>query len=154
VLFQVATARRRKLDAGQVDPGGVSSLGDVVMVPTVQAARQRGVLHARPMFDHVSPDGAVWADGTHRRYDAIVWCTGFRPALSHLAGLGLRTGEGRIPTVNTQAAGEPRLHLLGYGDWTGPASATVIGVGRTACDAVAGITTLWAPPETPRPGTS
>ncbi len=31
---------------------------------------------------------------------------------------------------------EPRLHLLGYGDWTGPASATLIGVGRTARAAV------------------
>ncbi|HPX38602.1 MAG TPA: hypothetical protein PLE49_18120 [Mycobacterium sp.] len=28
------------------------------------------------------------------------------------------------------------LHLLGYGDWTGPGSATLIGVGRTARDAV------------------
>ncbi|NUV65326.1 pyridine nucleotide-disulfide oxidoreductase, partial [Streptomyces sp. CAI-85] len=39
---------------------------------------------------------------------------------------------------------EPRLHLLGYGDWTGPASATLIGVGRPARDAareVAGLLT-------------
>jgi hypothetical protein len=28
------------------------------------------------------------------------------------------------------------LHLLGYGDWTGPGSATLIGVGRTARSAV------------------
>jgi hypothetical protein len=27
---------------------------------------------------------------------------------------------------------EPRLWLVGYGDWTGYASATLIGVGRTA----------------------
>ena len=32
VLFDVATARRRALDAGQTDTGGVASLGDVVMV--------------------------------------------------------------------------------------------------------------------------
>ncbi|WP_164992211.1 hypothetical protein [Streptomyces sp. L2] len=30
----------------------------------------------------------------------------------------------------TASADEPRLHLLGYGDWTGPASATLIGTGR------------------------
>ena len=28
------------------------------------------------------------------------------------------------------------MHLIGYGDWTGPASATLIGVGRTAREAV------------------
>lgn len=28
--------------------------------------------------------------------------------------------------------GEPCLHLLGCGDWTGPASATLIGIGRPA----------------------
>ena len=32
----------------------------------------------------------------------------------------------------TQALGEPRLHLVGYGDWTGPASATLAGVGPSA----------------------
>ncbi|EME51216.1 hypothetical protein [Amycolatopsis decaplanina] len=34
---------------------------------------------------------------------------------------------------------EPRLHLPGYGDWTGPASATLIGVGMTVRAAVAEI---------------
>ncbi|MDA2951004.1 MAG: pyridine nucleotide-disulfide oxidoreductase, partial [Actinomycetota bacterium] len=34
------------------------------------------------------------------------------------------------------AVREPALHLIGYGDWTGPGSATHIGVGRTARDAV------------------
>lgn len=33
------------------------------------------------------------------------------------------------------AVGKPRLHLLGYGDRTGPASATLIGVGRPAREA-------------------
>jgi putative flavoprotein involved in K+ transport len=37
---------------------------------------------------------------------------------------------------------EPRLHLLGYGDWTGPASATLIGVGRPARDAAREIAEL------------
>jgi len=32
----------------------------------------------------------------------------------------------------TRAVREPRLWLVGYGDWTGYASATLIGVGRSA----------------------
>ena len=34
---------------------------------------------------------------------------------------------------------DPRVYLLGYRDWTGPASATLVGVGRTARDAAAEI---------------
>ncbi|MFI6685688.1 ArsO family NAD(P)H-dependent flavin-containing monooxygenase [Streptomyces sp. NPDC050485] len=134
-LFDAATARRRALDAGTGDTGGVASLGDIVAVPPVRAARDAGLLKASPMFARLTPDGVEWADGTRAEADAIIWCTGFRPALSHLAPLGLRGPRGHIPTHGTRAAEEPRLHLLGYGDWTGPASATLIGVGRPARDA-------------------
>jgi putative flavoprotein involved in K+ transport len=85
------------------------------------------------MFAALTLDGVVWADGSTLAVDTIIWCTGFRPAPSHQAGLG------RTPADDTQARDEPRLHLLGYGDWTGPASATLIGVGRTARTAVAQI---------------
>ncbi len=87
------------------------------------------------MFDRITATGVAWADGMTAEADAIIWCTGFRPALSHLAPLGLRGPRGHIPTAGTEALGEPRIHLLGYGDWTGPASATLIGVGRPARDA-------------------
>ncbi|MFF8835835.1 ArsO family NAD(P)H-dependent flavin-containing monooxygenase [Streptomyces sp. NPDC015130] len=134
-LFDHATARRRALDEGHTDTGGVASLGDIVAVPPVREARDAGLLKAQPMFDRITATGIAWADGTTADADAIVWCTGFRPALAHLSPLGLRGPRGHIPTAGTQAIGEPRLHLLGYGDWTGPASATLIGVGRPAREA-------------------
>ncbi|MFE7517376.1 ArsO family NAD(P)H-dependent flavin-containing monooxygenase [Streptomyces sp. NPDC057540] len=134
-LFDHATARRRALDEGRTDTGGVASLGDIVAVPSVRDARDAGLLRAQPMFDRITPGGIARADGTTAEADVIIWCTGFRPALSHLAPLGLRGPRGRIPTSGTRALGEPRLHLLGYGDWTGPASATLIGVGRPAREA-------------------
>ncbi|MEV6201917.1 ArsO family NAD(P)H-dependent flavin-containing monooxygenase [Streptomyces sp. NPDC051771] len=134
-LFDHATARRRALDEGRTDTGGVASLGDIVAVPPVRAARDAGLLKAQPMFDRITPAGVAWGDGTAADADAIIWCTGFRPALAPLAPLGLRGPRGHIPTAGTQAVGEPRLHLLGYGDWTGPASATLIGVGRPAREA-------------------
>lgn len=142
-LFDAATARRRALDAGRADTGGVASLGDIVAVPPVRQARDAGLLTAAPMFSRLTPDGIQWADGTAAEADAIIWCTGFRPALSHLAPLGLRGGtRGHIATDGTRAVDEPRLHLLGYGDWTGPASATLIGVGRPARDAAREIAML------------
>jgi putative flavoprotein involved in K+ transport len=122
----------------------VASLGDIVAVPPVRAARDAGLLTAKPMFTQLTAAGVRWADGSQSDADAIVWCTGFRPALAHLAPLNLRGPRGHIPTDGTRALGEPRLHLLGYGDWTGPASATLIGVGRPARDAareVAGLLT-------------
>ncbi|WP_202818875.1 FAD-dependent pyridine nucleotide-disulfide oxidoreductase [Actinosynnema sp. ALI-1.44] len=39
----------------------------------------------------------------------------------------------------------PGMHLLGYGDWTGPASATLIGVGPTARAAVTDLATHLIP---------
>ena len=73
--------------------------------------------------------------GTRAEADTIIWCTGFRPALSHLAPLQLHGHRGHIATEGTRTVDEPRVHLLGYGDWTGPASATLIGGGRPARDA-------------------
>ncbi|MFD7460709.1 MULTISPECIES: ArsO family NAD(P)H-dependent flavin-containing monooxygenase [unclassified Streptomyces] len=144
-LFDAATARRRALDASRTDTGGVASLGDIVAVPPVREARDRGLLTASPMFTRLVPGGVEWTDGTRAEADAIIWCTGFRPALSHLAPLQLRGRRGHIATAGTRAMEEPRLHLLGYGDWTGPASATLIGVGRPAREAARDIAALVGP---------
>jgi cation diffusion facilitator CzcD-associated flavoprotein CzcO len=136
VLFDVATRRATALEHGQPDPGGVGGLGDIVMVPAVRDARERGVLVARPAFARLTHDGVSWADGRTQRADVLVWCTGFRPALHHLAPLRLKRENGHPLTRDTASMDAPGLHLLGYGDWTGPASATLIGVGKTARHAV------------------
>ena len=87
------------------------------------------------MFSRLTPTGVAWADGTVSDVDVVIWCTGFRPALRHLQPLHLRNQQGRVNVdgaSGTRANREPRLHLVGYGDWTGPASATLLGVGRWA----------------------
>ena len=136
VLFDVASDRARALAAGAADSGGVAGLGDIVMVPPVKEARERGVLHSRRMFTEIVPDGVRGEDGTEK-FDAIVWCTGFRSALRHLRELHLPTTDSStIALSGNHVQGEPTMVFLGYGDWTGPASATLIGVGRTARSAV------------------
>lgn len=62
--------------------------------------------------------------------------------LSHLTPLQLRGRRGHIANAGTHALDEPRLHLLGYGDWTGLASSTLIGVGRPAREAARGISVM------------
>lgn len=143
VLFDVASRREAARRHG-VESAGVAALGDVVMVPSVREARDRGVLQVRPMFQRLSADGAAWADGDEWQCDAIIWCTGFGPTLDHLAPLELSVHHGRPMIVGTRSADDPRLHLLAYGDWTGYASATIVGAGRTAKLAVTDIVNTTA----------
>ncbi|MBW8770351.1 MAG: NAD(P)/FAD-dependent oxidoreductase [Gemmatimonadetes bacterium] len=135
VLFAQATARWRALQEGRA-PDPPRSLGDIVMVPPVRDARDRGALVAVPTFTHFTHHGVVWPDGREEHVDAVIFATGFRPALTHLAPLGVIEPDGRVAIARTpsgtRAAGEPMLWLVGYGEWTGFASATLIGVGRSA----------------------
>jgi putative flavoprotein involved in K+ transport len=134
-LFEQATARYRALQEGRT-PDPPRSLGDVVMVPAVREARARGALEAVPMFTRFTEAGIVWSNGLEEPVDAVIFATGFRPALAPLEPLGVVGSDGRVAIRSggsgTRAAAEPRLWLVGYGEWTGFASATLIGVGRSA----------------------
>ncbi|HDR9178772.1 pyridine nucleotide-disulfide oxidoreductase [Burkholderia vietnamiensis] len=134
ILFERATAKWKALRDGQATGVPVGGLGDVVMVPPVRDARTRGVLHTVRPFSHFDADGVVWADGSRSHVDAVIWCTGFRPSLGHLDALQIRDADGLVRTDGTRAKDEPRLWLVGYGEWCGAASATLIGVMRSARD--------------------
>ncbi|MFB9776543.1 ArsO family NAD(P)H-dependent flavin-containing monooxygenase [Brevibacterium otitidis] len=131
-LFRVASQRVRALAAGKPDPGGVADLGDIVAVPPVKEARDAGLLIPHPMFERFTREGVVWSDGSARRVDAVIWCTGFRPALRHLRKLDIRESDGTIRLDGTASPRIPGLYFVGYGDWTGPGSATLVGVGSPA----------------------
>ena len=136
-LFEQATARYRALREGRA-PEPPRSLGDVVLVEPVRRARAAGRLTSVPMFARLAEHAVVWPDGREQPADAVIWSTGFRPALDYLRPLGVVEvidGAERVRTAGaagTRAAAEPRLWLVGYGEWTGFASATLIGVGRSA----------------------
>lgn len=130
-LFDQATARYHAQQEGRPVPPA-ASLGDVVMVAPVREARDRGVLRSVRPFVRFTPEGVVWPDGHSERIDAVIWCTGFRPALEHLRPLGVIEENGRVALEGNRSVREPRLWLVGYGEWTGFASATLIGVGRGA----------------------
>jgi putative flavoprotein involved in K+ transport len=130
-LFGEASARYRAMTEGTAVPPA-RLLGDIVMVESVRRARDRGALRPVPMFTAFTEDGVAWPDGSRTREDAVIFATGFRPALRHLAPLDVLAPNGRIEVRGTRSVHEPRLWLVGYGDWTGYASATLIGVGRTA----------------------
>ncbi|MBC6608172.1 NAD(P)-binding domain-containing protein [Hymenobacter sp. BT188] len=146
VLFTQATQRYQAQGGAAAAPP--PSLGDVVMVDLVKEARKRGVLQAVRPFVRFTPNGVIWSTGEAEAFDAVIWCTGFRPALPFLAPLGVLQPDGRVATEGTQATALPGLWLVGYGSWTGFASATLIGVGRSARATVTEIQhflTTWAP---------
>ncbi|MCI0992654.1 ArsO family NAD(P)H-dependent flavin-containing monooxygenase [Pseudomonas corrugata] len=136
VLFERATARLKAQQEGlepQQPPGG---LGDIVMVPSVRDARERGVLNAVRSFKRFTSTGVVWSSGDETKVDVVIWCTGFSPALDHLSSLGVVGLDGKVAVDENRSVASPNLWLVGYGDWTGLASATLIGVTRTARDVV------------------
>ncbi|MDP2803029.1 MAG: ArsO family NAD(P)H-dependent flavin-containing monooxygenase [Phreatobacter sp.] len=132
VLFARASARVR----GDFDGAATTTLGDIVVVPPVKEARDRGVLTSVRPFARFTNVGVVWQDGSETEVDAVLWCTGFRPATAHLRSLDIVEPDGRVEVVDQRAVKEPLLWLAGYGNWTGAASATLIGAGRTARELV------------------
>lgn len=136
VLFERATARLKAQQDGVEPEQPAGGLGDIVMVSSVKDARERGVLRAVRPFTHFTSTGVVWSSGDETKVDVVIWCTGFSPALDHLSSLGIVDDDGKIAVKENRSVASPNLWLVGYGDWTGLASATLIGVTRTARDVV------------------
>ena len=119
-------------------PRAVVSVTGLPVTPAVIAMRERGVLNRRPMFSTITPTGVTWTDGSSLAVDVILWCTGFRSALDHLAPLQLREPSGGITMTGrlaTQVARDPRIHLVGYGP-----SASTIGANRAGSAAARELT--------------
>jgi hypothetical protein len=92
------------------------------------------------MFERVTPSGVEWAAGANddgllfQPADVILWATGFRAALDHLAPLALREPGGGIVLDGTTAARDRRVQLVGYGP-----SASTIGANRAGREAARGV---------------
>ena len=130
-------------------PGSVVGVtGLLTSTPYVRDGLDRGVLDRLPMFDRITEDGLAWQDGRFVAADVLLWATGFRAAVQHLAPLRLRAAGGGIRMDGTQVAGEPRLHLVGYGP-----SASTIGANRAGQAAARRLRRVLSDPgELPRAG--
>ncbi|MDW4906509.1 NAD(P)-binding domain-containing protein [Streptomyces sp. ADMS] len=118
-------------------PKSVVSVTGLPLDDAIRTALADGVLDRRPMFDRITPDGVAWADGRRVDADVILWATGFRAAIDHLAPLRLREPGGGIRVEGTRAVADPRVHLVGYGP-----SASTIGANRAGRSAVRDIRRL------------
>ncbi|MFB4196173.1 NAD(P)-binding domain-containing protein [Streptomyces carpaticus] len=135
----VALVEERVRDG--LPPRSVVSVTGLPMTEAMRAARASGVLARHPMFQRLTPDGVRWADGRHAPADVIVWATGFRAVLDHLAPLKLREPGGGIRLEGTKVVRDPRVHLVGYGP-----SASTIGANRAGRAAVNDLVALLGSP--------
>ncbi|MFI9583372.1 NAD(P)-binding domain-containing protein [Streptomyces sp. NPDC052236] len=112
-------------------PKSVVSVTGLPVNDAVRRARESGVLDRLPMFDRITPTEIAWDDGRTVKADVILWATGFRAAIDHLAPLRLREPGGGIRLEGTRAVRDARVHLVGYGP-----SASTIGANRAGRAAV------------------
>ena len=124
-----------RVRAGLPPESVVGVTGLAATPAALEAARRR-----LPMFDRITPDGVAWDDGRFVPADVILWCTGWRASLDHLAPLRLREPGGGIRMDGTRVVAEPRLHLVGYGP-----SASTVGANRAGRQAVKEIKELLTP---------
>ena len=127
-LGRAAVAKVEERVRQGLPPSSVVSVTGIPRSPAIDAMRERGVLNRLPMFSEITEHGVRWENGSEMKADVILWCTGFRSSLDHLAPLQLRNEDGGITMTGrlaTQVAKDPRIHLVGYGP-----SASTIGANR------------------------
>ena len=115
-------------------PASVVSVTGLALREQEREAERLGAYQRRPMFSAVEATGVRFADGSFEPAEIIVWATGFRPAVSHLAPLRLRSEHGGIQLDGTTAVVDPRIQLVGYGP-----SASTIGANRAGRVAARGV---------------
>lgn len=131
-LFNVASAKYKVEKEGRPFDASQYNLGNIVMVPPVKEARQRGVLVSAGTFQKLYEKGVIWENGEKEEFDAIIWCTGFGYDTSYLKSLIQTDERGIANTTESKSLDVEGLWLVGYGGWTGYASATLVGLNRTA----------------------
>ncbi|WP_127845606.1 ArsO family NAD(P)H-dependent flavin-containing monooxygenase [Psychroflexus aestuariivivens] len=132
VLFDVASAKYYAEKKGEKLDSSKYNLGNIVMLPSVKDARSRNVLNSHGQIDKIHGKKVIFENGEQQEIDVIIWCTGFGYTTGFLHNLVSIDNKGKIPTDKTKAKETDGLWLVGYGGWTGFASATIIGVGRSA----------------------
>lgn len=97
-----------------------------------QADLHEGGAQMHPMFDHFTPDGVAWSDGTNQAVDAVIFATGFQPNFPYLHGLDALDEQGRAKQVGGVSQTVPGLYFMGISYQRSLASATIRGVGGDA----------------------
>lgn len=116
-------------------PSSVVAATGLPLNDTYAAGIAAGTLRSRGQIASLGADSVSFSDGSSEHIDVILWATGFRAALDHLAPLRLREPGGGILVADdgVSVTRVPGLFLVGYG-----ASASTIGATRAGRRAALG----------------
>jgi hypothetical protein len=134
---RAAVARVEARTGVGLPPASVVSATGLPLTDEYRRAMDAGVLYRMPMFSRIESDGVVWDPALvppapeFLSADVILWATGYRASMDHLAPLKLRTRDGGFVVDGPEVVADPRIQLIGYG-----ASASTIGATRAARVAV------------------
>ncbi|WP_449373638.1 FAD-dependent oxidoreductase [Arthrobacter psychrolactophilus] len=118
-------ARVNERTAAGLPPLSVVGVTGLPLTQQYQDGIDAGILVSRGPLTRLTATGAVFEDGSEFAADTVLWATGFRASMDHLAPLKLRENGGGIVMDGVKVAREPRLIMVGYG-----ASASTLGANR------------------------
>ncbi|GAB08977.1 putative oxidoreductase [Gordonia araii NBRC 100433] len=98
-------------------PLSVVAATGLPLIPRYVDGIERGVLVSRGALARLTETGVDFVDGTHEDVDVILWATGFRASLDHLAPLRIREPGGGVLMArdDVSVVTMPGLYLVGYG---------------------------------------
>lgn len=101
-----------------------------------QAAMSASQPNWKPLFEHLTPDGVVWADGQAEAVQSIILATGYRFQPEYLSTLPLLDQQGQVQHHRGRSLLVPGLFFMGLSYQRTYASATLRGVGSDAARVV------------------
>lgn len=146
--LEAVTWAEDRVVRGEAPASVVAATGLVLRQQEQLAARMGFYSRWLPMPQAFTQDGAVWSSqqvrecahlgAEEQQFDVILWATGFRPAIDHLAPLKLRNPRGGVQLKRvensvqaaTTAVVDERINFVGYGP-----SASSVGASRAAREA-------------------
>ena len=96
-----------------------------------RSALEQGKPNQRAMFQRFSQDGVVWADGSTEPVDAVIFATGFRPALGYLSSTAALQQDQPLHRQGISTI-VPGLYFVGLSGQRSIASASLRGVSADA----------------------
>ncbi|MBJ2119571.1 NAD(P)/FAD-dependent oxidoreductase [Arthrobacter sp. MSA 4-2] len=121
---EIEAAVNARTRAG-LPPKSVVGTTGISLTAQYAAGIEAGILISRGPMRRLTEHGVELEDGTYEPVDVVLWATGFRASIDHLAPLHLREPGGGIRMDGVRVMREERLLMVGYG-----ASASTVGATR------------------------
>ena len=105
--------------------------------PVLDAGRYQAAIDAfrpdwQPLFEHLTPQGVVWADGQAEAVQTILLATGYHFQPAYLSELPILDGQGQVRHHQGRSLSVPGLFFMGLSYQRTYASAILRGVGPDA----------------------